>query len=146
MITIAEALIFRGQDELSENSQLSRLAHIADLIDRIGAAGDFENHSRDDPLAQNHDLRQRVTGLARNDIAAGVAESAPRWWRPHHNSTAPTLRLQFKDPLKGPVGSGLDIIMAYDSRGRHLPLAARPRVGHIGLTGAVAEWLKAAVC
>jgi hypothetical protein len=126
--------------------KLSRLAHIADLIDRIGAAGDFENRSRDDPLAQNHDRRQRVTGLARNDIAAGVAESAPRWWRPHHNSTAPTLRLQFKDSLKGPVGSGFDIIMAYDSRGRHLPLAARPRVGHIGLTGAVAEWLKAAVC
>jgi hypothetical protein len=28
----------------------------------------------------------------------------------------------------------------------NLPLAARPCVGHIGLTGAVAEWLKAAVC
>ena len=28
----------------------------------------------------------------------------------------------------------------------NLPLAARPRVGHIGLDGAVAEWLKAAVC
>jgi hypothetical protein len=25
-------------------------------------------------------------------------------------------------------------------------LAARPRLGHIGLNGAVAEWLKAAVC
>jgi len=28
----------------------------------------------------------------------------------------------------------------------NLPLAARARVGHIGLTGDVAEWLKAAVC
>ena len=28
----------------------------------------------------------------------------------------------------------------------NLPLAARPRVGHIGPDGAVAEWLKAAVC
>jgi hypothetical protein len=28
----------------------------------------------------------------------------------------------------------------------HLPLAARRCVGHIGLTGDVAEWLKAAVC
>jgi hypothetical protein len=28
----------------------------------------------------------------------------------------------------------------------NLPLAARPRVGHIGLAGDVAEWLKAAVC
>jgi hypothetical protein len=28
----------------------------------------------------------------------------------------------------------------------NLPLAARPGVGHIGLNGAVAEWLKAAVC
>jgi hypothetical protein len=29
---------------------------------------------------------------------------------------------------------------------RNLPLAARPGVGHIGPNGAVAEWLKAAVC
>jgi hypothetical protein len=28
----------------------------------------------------------------------------------------------------------------------NLPLAARPRVGHIGRAGDVAEWLKAAVC
>jgi hypothetical protein len=28
----------------------------------------------------------------------------------------------------------------------NLPLAARRRVGHIGLAGDVAEWLKAAVC
>ncbi len=36
-------------------------------------------------------------------------------------------------PAKNPVAS-------------NLPLAARPRVGHIGLAGDVAEWLKAAVC
>jgi hypothetical protein len=29
---------------------------------------------------------------------------------------------------------------------RNLPLAARRHVGHIGLVGDVAEWLKAAVC
>jgi hypothetical protein len=29
---------------------------------------------------------------------------------------------------------------------KNLPLAARRRVGHIGLVGDVAEWLKAAVC
>jgi len=28
----------------------------------------------------------------------------------------------------------------------NLPLAARRRLGHIGLAGDVAEWLKAAVC
>jgi len=33
-----------------------------------------------------------------------------------------------------------------NSAALNLPLAARPRVGHIGLTGDVAEWLKAAVC
>ena len=33
-----------------------------------------------------------------------------------------------------------------NSAARNLPLAASPRVGHIRLTGAVAEWLKAAVC
>jgi len=36
--------------------------------------------------------------------------------------------------------------MAPISAAVHLPLAAGPRVGHIGLNGAVAEWLKAAVC
>ena len=32
------------------------------------------------------------------------------------------------------------------SQPRNLPLAARRHVGHIGLVGDVAEWLKAAVC
>ena len=32
------------------------------------------------------------------------------------------------------------------SKAGNLTLAARRRVGHIGLTGDVAEWLKAAVC
>ena len=32
------------------------------------------------------------------------------------------------------------------SAASNLPLAARLRVGHIRLNGAVAEWLKAAVC
>ena len=36
--------------------------------------------------------------------------------------------------------------MAANSAAANLPLAASPRVGHIGLNGAVAEWLKAAVC
>jgi hypothetical protein len=36
--------------------------------------------------------------------------------------------------------------MARNSAAGNLPLAARPRVGHIRLNGAVAEWLKAAVC
>jgi hypothetical protein len=36
--------------------------------------------------------------------------------------------------------------IAGNSADWNLPLAARARVGHIGPTGAVAEWLKAAVC
>jgi hypothetical protein len=36
--------------------------------------------------------------------------------------------------------------IAGNSADWNLPLAACARVGHIGLTGAVAEWLKAAVC
>ena len=36
--------------------------------------------------------------------------------------------------------------MGVNSAAANLPLAARPRVGHIGPNGAVAEWLKAAVC
>jgi hypothetical protein len=36
--------------------------------------------------------------------------------------------------------------MARNAAALNLPLAARRCVGHIGLNGAVAEWLKAAVC
>jgi hypothetical protein len=36
--------------------------------------------------------------------------------------------------------------MAPNEAAWNLSLAARPRLGHIGLNGAVAEWLKAAVC
>ena len=43
------------------------------------------------------------------------------------------------------VGWG-DIKSPTNSAASNLPLAARPHVGHIGLDGAVAEWLKAAVC
>ena len=35
---------------------------------------------------------------------------------------------------------------ASNGTARNLRLAARPGVGHIRLDGAVAEWLKAAVC
>jgi hypothetical protein len=46
-------------------------------------------------------------------------------------------------PLPGYCG-GHDVTdMARDM---NLPLAAGPRVGHIGPAGDVAEWLKAAVC
>ena len=42
------------------------------------------------------------------------------------------------------IGSAMPCLFEFDSP--NLPLAARARVGHIGLDGAVAEWLKAAVC
>ena len=37
-------------------------------------------------------------------------------------------------------------VTKWSRRNLNLPLAARPRVGHIRPCGAVAEWLKAAVC
>jgi hypothetical protein len=37
-------------------------------------------------------------------------------------------------------------VTKWPQRDPNLPLAASPRVGHIGPHGAVAEWLKAAVC
>jgi hypothetical protein len=46
--------------------------------------------------------------------------------------------LTFKDSHEPPI--------ARKTAALNLPLAARPRVGHIRLTGDVAEWLKAAVC
>jgi hypothetical protein len=37
-------------------------------------------------------------------------------------------------------------VTKWPRRNLNLPLAARARVGHIRAYGAVAEWLKAAVC
>lgn len=45
-------------------------------------------------------------------------------------------------PASAPVGHRHQMAL----RNPHLVLAARPRVGHIRPHGAVAEWLKAAVC
>src|SRR5664279_2861764 len=88
---------------------------------------------------------QLVTGLARN-LTAGRRRICAAFVARASQFDGADIPASRRDSLNGPVGSGLDIIMAYDSRGRHLPLAARARVGHIGLSGAVAEWLKAAVC
>ena len=99
---------------------------------------DFENRLDDDRW-EAMTAWQLENPLCRNAIEASVTESLPHLRRAHCNLMAPTFRLQ--------LGSGSEtIIMACRGRRRHLPLAARPRVGHIGLTGAVAEWLKAAVC
>jgi hypothetical protein len=63
-------------------------------------------------------------------------------------SAAPTSWSGF-DPWSGfeNLGSEPAVIKGlWNSAALNLPLAARPHVGHIGLTGDVAEWLKAAVC
>jgi hypothetical protein len=59
----------------------------------------------------------------------------------HNKSVAATCRRWFDSP-----GGGHEPLIVRNSATRNLPLAARPGVGHIGLTGDVAEWLKAAVC
>src|ERR1700732_222222 len=57
------------------------------------------------------------------------------------NKSGPPEPLQTRvpDPLEAQNGLPIPLL-------RNLPLAARPRVGHIDRNGAVAEWLKAAVC
>ena len=78
------------------------------------------------------------------------------------NQSAPqTIRIaaspiaRFEMPAPPAQRSRIDLLafdgLAMSPIGRNaaalnLPLAARPRVGHIRLTGDVAEWLKAAVC
>jgi hypothetical protein len=92
---IAEALIFRGQNEFSKMRKRSRQAHIAEThrsnwgrraISRIVRA---MIRRRETITAW-----QLETGFAWNDIAAGVAESSPHLRPAHHNSTAPAFRFQ----------------------------------------------------
>ena len=48
--------------------------------------------------------------------------------------------------IRASLGGAESLNGMANSATRNLPLAAHPCVGHIGLNGAVAEWLKAAVC
>ena len=49
-------------------------------------------------------------------------------------------------PPQAPSSTLFDTLRPTSCAECNLVLAARPRVGHIGLAGDVAEWLKAAVC
>jgi hypothetical protein len=84
--------------------------------------------------------------LVRGESSRRVAEAVPHLWGAHNYNDDAGIPVAIRDSPGGMAGSGLDIKWLAKSAGRHLPLAARPRVGHIGLIGAVAEWLKAAVC
>jgi hypothetical protein len=83
--------------------------------------------------------RQKIRQMGKN-AGGSVAESAPHLRRAY-KSVAATCRRWFDSP-----GGGHEPLIVRNSAAPNLPLAARPGVGHIGLTGDVAEWLKAAVC
>jgi hypothetical protein len=143
---IAEALIFHGQDEFLKMRKRSRQAHIADLIDRIGAAERFRKS-----LGATIGWRKTITPGNSKPVWRGITLRQPMPNPRRICGTRITIRRRRHSGFnpgfaKRPDWSGSDIIMACEGHSPHLPLAARPRVGHIGLTGAVAEWLKAAVC
>jgi hypothetical protein len=93
-------------------------------------------------------LGTRVRDCAGNSRHPCIARTG--WSAQHHGACATLVRPDV--PLRLPgiqlharnVPPSLNWLA--NSAARNLPLAAHPCVGHIGLNGAVAEWLKAAVC
>ena len=85
----------------------------------------------------------------REKTRGSVAEFEPHS-KARDASAASTSGFLFKDSLEKPraefPGHHESSKWLAITAAPNLPLAARPRVGHIGLDGAVAEWLKAAVC
>ena len=92
-------------------------------------------------------------------LSAGASRKSPRRIADEAERIAPrrspplTIRIAAPVELQGVVrvavasrGAIGSDKMAANPVAANLPLAACPCVGHIGLNGAVAEWLKAAVC
>jgi hypothetical protein len=86
----AEGLIFCGQDEFSKCAAGGgrRVCESHHSNERRHAIAKIVRRWREAP---NTNLKIRV---ARNDIEASVAESAPHVRRAHRNSMAPAFRLQ----------------------------------------------------
>jgi hypothetical protein len=146
---IAETLIFRAQNALSNGARNGRCRLRAcrkqQEINRIRCDGEFEKWSastigkrRWQAPARNGStlLAQRKRAMRRRLATAAAAEQI-RDPSPDFGCERSPKRL---------IGSPGVTKWLSSSAALNLPLAARPRVGHIGLTGDVAEWLKAAVC
>jgi hypothetical protein len=93
------------------------------------------------PIARSA-MRERKPLQAR--FSVGGMSSAPLLPIPALQRHAPELIHSDEGDEASPSAPGIAIMKR--SAAQNLPLAARRRVGHIGLVGDVAEWLKAAVC
>ena len=93
-------------------------------------------------LAEKQRARLYIETCAPTPDAAATEEIPER-------PTRFTLSLFGHAPNQGVAGASSasqDAFRALSLNHLNLSLAARPCVGHIGLNGDVAEWLKAAVC
>jgi hypothetical protein len=100
-----------------------------------------------------HSQCESVSALQKHRYGGNV-DSSPRSDRRLDHATPPILRSLARKPAKQRRGVRDSSARSawggnatkWPQRDLNLPLAAGPRVGHIGPYGAVAEWLKAAVC
>ena len=89
-------------------------------------------------------VRQKIRRMGKN-AGGRFAKSAPHLRRARNNPWPRRATFRCRDWFES-LGGGQKLLIVRNSPARNLPLAARPDVGHIGRTGDVAEWLKAAVC
>jgi hypothetical protein len=146
---IAETLIFRAQNALSNGARNGRCRLRAcrnpQEINRTRCNGEFEKWSASTIGKRRWQApaRNGSTLLARRNARCGGG------WRPRQPRNKSVTQSPDFGCERSPerlIGSPRVRKWLSNSAALNLPLAARPRVGHIGLTGDVAEWLKAAVC
>src|SRR6202049_4572307 len=91
-------------------------------------------------MAGPHPHRQRSGWRTRFVSQCSLVFERRLVWRDAIKRGPPEpIKARVAEPLEAQNGLPIPLL-------RNLPLAARPRVGHIDRNGAVAEWLKAAGC
>ena len=115
-----------------------------------GSQGTSSRGTAKSPRIEMYSLQAKATPyiLSRFEAPASQAPWSGRIPTPNRMRSLEKKRCDRRCGMRDRHGrnAGGGTATKWPRRNLNLPLAARPRVGHIRSHGAVAEWLKAAVC
>jgi hypothetical protein len=106
-----------------------------------------EFHSADNEIAKSpYFSGSNARSFAGTEQPRSVHRLAKRGFGKSQRAFDRRMRLHLSQAPTTPIRLPAALKWLTNPAAANLPLAALPCVGHIGLNGAVAEWLKAAVC